>query len=266
MAVPAKRGLTKELTLTDGTRVTATLVGDEHGHFWLAADGTAYQAVDGADVYASVDRQQVIQKANATRAASNARRMRRMAPRRVGEVGGITGQKKGLIILVNFIIYNKNTRLRMRLASDEAEVLHRITSYAMRCQTFSTEILTPYTLQQNEDQEADPDFARVMGKIVPFIQDCKVHEQAYDMQQLAEVAGVSLQQFYDLMMLHLNDSPRLITLHLRLQKVADMLATTDKPVELIADELGFVSPNYLIASFFHHYRLTPADYRNSRAR
>jgi hypothetical protein len=32
------------------------------------------------------------------------------------------------------------------------------------------------------------------------------------------------------------------------------------------DELGFVSPNYLIASFFHHYRLTPADYRNSRAR
>ena len=171
-----------------------------------------------------------------------------------------------LIILINFIIYNKNTRLRMKLANDEAEVLHRITSYAMRCQTFSTEILTPYTLQQNEDQEADPDFARVMGKIVPFIQDCKVHEQAYDMQQLAEVAGVSLQQFYDLMMLHLNDSPRLITLHLRLQKVADMLATTDKPVELIADELGFVSPNYLIASFFHHYRLTPADYRNSRAR
>ena len=122
MAVPAKRGLTKELTLTDGTRVTATLVGDEHGHFWLAADGTAYQAVDGADVYASVDRQQVIQKANAKRAASNARRMRRMAPRRVGEVGGITGQKKGLIILVNFsdesFQSSNNNALYQRIANE----------------------------------------------------------------------------------------------------------------------------------------------------
>lgn len=122
MAVPAKRGLTKELTLTDGTRVTATLVGDEHGHFWLAADGTAYQAVDGADVYASVDRQQVIQKANAKRAASNERRMRRMAPRRVGEVGGITGQKKGLIILVNFsdesFQSSNNNALYQRIANE----------------------------------------------------------------------------------------------------------------------------------------------------
>ena len=122
MAVPAKRGLTKELTLTDGTRVTATLVGDEHGHFWLAADGTAYQAVDGADVYASVDRQQVIQKANAKRAASNARRMRRMAPCRVGEVGGITGQKKGLIILVNFsdesFQSSNNNALYQRIANE----------------------------------------------------------------------------------------------------------------------------------------------------
>ena len=103
MAVPAKRGVTKELVLTDGSRVTATLVGDEHGHFWLAADGKAYQAIDGATTYQSINADEVKEKAQAKRAASNERRMRRMAPRRIGGVGSITGKKKGLIILVLFI-------------------------------------------------------------------------------------------------------------------------------------------------------------------
>ena len=35
--------------------------------------------------------------------------------------------------------------------------------------------------------------------------------------------------------------------------------------EEIADELGFTSANYMIASFFHYYRMTPDDYRNSTA-
>jgi AraC-like DNA-binding protein len=67
------------------------------------------------------------------------------------------------------------------------------------------------------------------------------------------------------MSLHLNDSPRLLMLNLRLNKVAKMLKETDYPIETIAEELGFTSPNYMIASFFHHYRMTPKDYRNSKA-
>lgn len=43
MAIPAKRGLIRTLTLADGTTVQATLVGDEFAHFWLAPDGTRYQ-------------------------------------------------------------------------------------------------------------------------------------------------------------------------------------------------------------------------------
>ena len=42
MAVPAKKGIWKTLTLSDGTTVTAMLAGDEHGHYWQAADGTCY--------------------------------------------------------------------------------------------------------------------------------------------------------------------------------------------------------------------------------
>ena len=40
-AVPAKRGVTKVITFTDGTTVSARLVGDENGHYWLGADGKA---------------------------------------------------------------------------------------------------------------------------------------------------------------------------------------------------------------------------------
>ncbi len=101
-AVPAKPGITKKLTLTDNTTVTATLVGDEHGHYWLASNGKAYLDVDGTEIFQQVNRQEVVKKAQARRSQVNSRRMRRLAPKRVGEIGGIIGEKKGLIILVNF--------------------------------------------------------------------------------------------------------------------------------------------------------------------
>ena len=42
MAIPAKRGLWRTITLADGTEVRAELVGDEHGHWLRAADGKCY--------------------------------------------------------------------------------------------------------------------------------------------------------------------------------------------------------------------------------
>ena len=101
-AVPAKPGLKRLLTLTDGTTVTATLVGDEHGHFWKGADGKAYQIVSGTNTFQEVNSQEIIQRAQKKRAIANSRRVKRLAPRKIGNVGTITGDKKGIIILVNF--------------------------------------------------------------------------------------------------------------------------------------------------------------------
>ena len=101
-AVPAKPGLKRVITLADGTTVNAMLVGDEYGHFWKGTDGKSYQAVAGTDVFQEVNSQVVVEKAQQRRAQANKRRTRRLAPRRVGDVGAITGQKKGLIILVDF--------------------------------------------------------------------------------------------------------------------------------------------------------------------
>ena len=100
-AVPAKPGITRLLSLTDGSTVSASLVGDEYAHYWLGNDGNAYQSVGGG-LYQRVDLQGITQRAAVRRSAANQRRMGRLAPRRVGEVGTITGDKKGIIILVNF--------------------------------------------------------------------------------------------------------------------------------------------------------------------
>lgn len=102
-AVPAKPGLFRTLTLSDGTTVKAQLVGDEHGHYWLSADGRAYQQVDGMAYFSEVSIETLKVKAQARRSQANARRAKRLeAPRRIGEVGNYIGKKKGIIILVNF--------------------------------------------------------------------------------------------------------------------------------------------------------------------
>lgn len=101
-AVPARPGQRRDLTLTDGTVVSALLVGDEHGHYWLADDGKAYRS-DG-DIYVEIDLKSVQEKAQEQRKESNMRRAKRLngnQPRKTPSPG-MTGSKKGLIILVNF--------------------------------------------------------------------------------------------------------------------------------------------------------------------
>ena len=101
-AVPAKPGLTRQLTLADGTKVEARLVGDEYGHYWLGTDGKAYQENSTTGVFEPVNATAITNQAQMRRNAVNARRAKRMAPRKVGEVGSYIGKKKGLILLVNF--------------------------------------------------------------------------------------------------------------------------------------------------------------------
>ena len=118
MAVPAKRGLWKTLILQDGTEVRATLVGDEHGHFWKAENGQAY-TLQG-DAYVPVDAQQVIQRAKVRRAKVNAQRVQR---RTFGHPTTILGKKKAVMILVNFTDQKfetgHNNALFTRIANEE---------------------------------------------------------------------------------------------------------------------------------------------------
>ena len=102
MAVPAKPGVKKMLTLKDGSRVEATLRGDEHVHFYEAADGRAFQMMEGQ--WQQVDRQELAQLHTERLQAANQRRAARRAPRRAGSASGNTyfGTRRGLVILVEF--------------------------------------------------------------------------------------------------------------------------------------------------------------------
>lgn len=95
-AVPAKRGVVKTLTLKDGTRVQGTLTGDEHVNYYLTDEGNAVRMVDGE--YQYVDRQALEVEHQKRLVSRNKVRSAAAVPRRIA----YSGDKKGLVILVNF--------------------------------------------------------------------------------------------------------------------------------------------------------------------
>ena len=102
-AVPAKRGQWQVLTLADGSKVQAELKGDEHSHYWMAADGRAFTLSSESDFAVLADRQ-VLEQQRQQRLARR-QNVRKAAPRKAGEFGkptSYTGSKKGIIILVEF--------------------------------------------------------------------------------------------------------------------------------------------------------------------
>lgn len=102
MAIPAKKGIWKTITLTDGTEVRAELCGDEYAHFWRAADGTAYVKQSNGERFVEADLKALYNKTTGQRQRDNARRQLRANKRMVGSASINSGSHKGLIILVQY--------------------------------------------------------------------------------------------------------------------------------------------------------------------
>ena len=106
LAVPAKPGV-HTLRLADGKLIKAELKGDEHAHWFAAEDGKAY-SIDNKGVACEMTAEvmkEVMDHARQVKARSNARRQQRMAqgPRHgFGEQNYYLGDKKGIVVLVNF--------------------------------------------------------------------------------------------------------------------------------------------------------------------
>lgn len=113
-SVPAKRGVWRTVTLSNGLTIKARLCGDEHAHWWQAEDGSCF-GVDSLGKGKAVVPQELMSKARSRMAA------RRQAARRAnakkanqriatnGNTGKFQGQRHGLIILVNFADSKFNT-------------------------------------------------------------------------------------------------------------------------------------------------------------
>ncbi len=111
MAIPAKPGVWKTIRLADGSELRAELHGDEFGSFWTSEDGRHYVEIAGSDLYREVELSEVIAKAEAKRAEERKMEQRAQSTQNTQSIqrripGGAKqeyqGEKRGLIILVNF--------------------------------------------------------------------------------------------------------------------------------------------------------------------
>jgi AraC-like DNA-binding protein len=167
---------------------------------------------------------------------------------------------------VNFIFFNRNTKMRMRCMNDEEDMMRRVRGFADRCVELHDEQLAPATVVDNDGfvNDNSPEskaFDEVMLKIVPFV--AKHRKEYIRFQLLADLAEMSKGELYVLLANHIDKNPRMLIGKLRLQEAALMLLTTDMTVEDVADALHYVSPNYFVTSFYHHYHKTPDAYRSS---
>ncbi|MDE5571092.1 MAG: helix-turn-helix domain-containing protein [Prevotella sp.] len=174
------------------------------------------------------------------------------------------------LLLANFILFNRNTKMRMMRNNGEDDILRRIKNFVSRCDSMSSEVLSPYTMSQNGEEaeghigQLDEEFMEVMLKVIPYVNGLK--EQPFTMSDLADMLNTETSKLYELLAANQDKNPRQLIGRLRLQEAARLLTTTDMTIEKIADQCHYVSPNYFIASFYHHYRTTPQDYRKSNAR
>lgn len=114
-AIPAKKGIRQPITLTDGTQVTVELRGDEHAHWWQTDDGQRFlcdsngvwQKVTDADMAASAKKRAAAKQRMAAKRRALAKRWG--AKRAASTEPALKGQKRGLIILVNFSDTNFDT-------------------------------------------------------------------------------------------------------------------------------------------------------------
>ncbi len=101
MAVPAKPGVKKIVTLKNGSTVELTLRGDEHFSFYTDAEGKPCQVVNGQLKMMAQDEASKIWKA---RRAERLEKIEQIAPHRASGVSrrATEGIKKGIVILVEF--------------------------------------------------------------------------------------------------------------------------------------------------------------------
>ena len=129
LAVPAKR-VKKTIMLSDGTQKEVVLVGDENIHYYLDAENNAYTC-NNEGVYVKSERRMLESKWEARLAQRNKHRLERAEARGMSihpkilqepsfrhraqwgaEQNPVSGDKKGLVILVNFSDWDLNAAHR----------------------------------------------------------------------------------------------------------------------------------------------------------
>lgn len=171
-----------------------------------------------------------------------------------------------VLFFINLYYYMKNANLRAQRNSEEVGLIKRIYNFVDRCYS-NNELLEPALEEYSSDlldsqNELDAKFIDVFKKIAPAVQDEK--KKKMTMRRLSSVAGLEPKAFYEMINENIFKSPRPLIKAVRLEKAERMIRTTKEPLDEIAKQCGFVSANFLIASFFQKHHITPEAYRNKR--
>ena len=169
------------------------------------------------------------------------------------------------LIVVNLLLYNRNTRLRVQRSSNEGDMVRRIQNYAERCEEYNNEVIdivrnNPNALGNDNEAELSEEFINMMVVVLPYIRE---QEGKFTIRELVDLTGSDVTSFFQIISTNLYKSPRALTRVMRLMQVQEQLRNTNKTVEEIAIDCHFASPNCMISSFFHQFRMTPRDYRLS---
>ena len=171
-----------------------------------------------------------------------------------------------MLVLVGFnaYYYLRNDRMFTLRDTQERPLLKNIRRFAERCTLRGNELLEP-SLDEihgryDEGQVGlEPEFIKMMIHLMPYVMSKP--ESALTMRDLGKVSGIEIQDFYKLITSNIYKSPRPMALSIMLEKGIDMLQNTEKGIEEITHELGFVSPNFFVACFYQKMHVTPEEFR-----
>lgn len=169
------------------------------------------------------------------------------------------------LAVLNVVIYIRNFRMRIRRNHEEGDVIRKIRQFVERFDAYNKEQLAPsqddYRLDDTPDAKLSPEFMAVMFRIIPFVRHHMAGELT--MAQLGDIAHMDVVTLYELVMADIYKSPLEMSRQYRLQQVEHLLVTSDDDLSQIAATCGFSTPNYMMGTFFHQYKLTPTEYRDS---
>ena len=169
-----------------------------------------------------------------------------------------------ILIAINAYYYLRNDRMFTMRDTQERPLLKNIRRFAERCTTSGGELLEPSIDEihgrfDDNQMGLDPEFIEMMIKLMPYVMSKP--ESSLTMRELGKESGLEIQKFYKLITANIYKSPRPMALSMMMEKGVEMLRKTNKSVEEVANELGFVSPNYFVAAFYQKMKKTPEEFR-----
>ena len=175
-----------------------------------------------------------------------------------------------LILLgINTYYYIKNVGMRANRNAQERGVVRQIRRFAEHCSRQDSVVLEPVPeeykgMETSSQNVLTPEFISTMEKLLPIV--LEKDDEKLTMRELCAESKMDLPSFYQLILGNIYKSPRPMAKTLMLRKAEHLLTTTEKEVEEIASECGFISPNYFIGTFYHEHQMTPEVYRQKNSR